>query len=355
MSDDADKPDELPEENPDQQQDGFDSDDFDDFDDDDSGDLLSKEEIDTLLTGVDGGKVDTEEPVSDGEAVPFDFAQQEKIVRGRMPTLEMLNERFARFFRSSLSDMLQRNCGVSPNSIDVMKYSEYAADLYIPSSLNWVDFAPLSGRGLLTLDATLVFKLVDLFFGGSGQGSKIANRDFTMTEQRIVNRVLRASFEDIQQAWQSVVKFELSLQGHENNALLTSLMSPSELVVRNRFDVDLDGENGEFDIVLPLSMIEPIKDTLGAGIKTDADMADVHWTEVLQRELMYANVDIKCKVVDRQISLRDILDLQEGDVIPVDMPDQVKVLANDRLVYLAKLGVSGDRMALRIEDKVFEG
>ncbi len=315
-------------------------------------DLLSKEEIDTLLTGVDDGDVEIERSVNDGVAVPFDFKQQDQIVRGRMPTLEMLNERFARFFRTTLSDMLQRNCGVSANTIEVQKYAEYAGDLYVPASLNWVEFAPLYGRGLITLDATLVFKLVDLFFGGNGQNVKVETREFTMTEQRIVNRVINGSFADIKQAWQSVVDFALQLKSHESNPLLTNMMAPSESVIVSRFEVDLDGDAGQFHIVLPISMVEPIKDTLGAGLKTDVDSSDDQWGDELRRELMHASIDLNCKVVERQISLRDILDLEEGDVIPVDLPEYVSVLANDRLIYSAKLGVSGDRMALEIHQRV---
>lgn len=314
--------------------------------------LLSKEEIDTLLTGVDDGDVEIERSVNDGVAVPFDFKKQDQIVRGRMPTLEMLNERFARFFRATLAEMLQRNCGVTANSIEVQKYSEYAGDLYVPASLNWVEFAPLYGRGLITLDATLVFKLVDLFFGGNGQNVKVETREFTMTEQRIVNRVINGSFVDIKQAWQSVVDFALQLKSHESNPLLTNMMAPSESVIVSRFEVDLDGEAGQFHIVLPISMVEPIKDTLGAGLKTDVDSSDEQWGDDLRRELMYASIDLNCKVVERQISLRDILDLEEGDVIPVDLPEHVSVLANDRLIYSAKLGVSGDRMALEIHQQV---
>lgn len=321
-------------------------------DNDNSKELLSKEEIDTLLTGVDDGEVDTQVTVSDGEAQPFDFAQQERIVRGRMPTLEMLNERFARFFRSSLSDMLQRSCGVQPAGMEVLKYAEYAGNLYVPASLNWIELAPLYGKALLTLDATLVFKLVDLFFGGSGQTVKIENRDFTLTEQRIINRVISASFLDIKQAWQSVIEFRTELVGHESNPLLTNVLSPSEAVICSKFEVDLDGESGEFHIVLPLTMIEPIKDTLGAGIKTDVDMSDDRWSEVLQRELMYADVELSCKVAERQVSLRDILDLQEGDVIPIDLPDQVKVLASKSPLFSGKLGVSSDRIAVQVQEKL---
>ncbi len=313
--------------------------------------LLSKEEVDTLLTGVDDGDIDTEKSVKDGDPIPFDFTQQEKIVRGRMPTLEMLNERFARFFRGSVSEMLQRGCDVSPSGIAVLKYAEYASELYLPASLSWVDFSPLPGRGLITLNAGLVFKLVDLFFGGSGHVNKIENRDFTMTEQRIVSRLITAAFADIQQAWQSVVAFQPAIRSHESNPLLTNMLSPNETVICSKFDLDLDGESGQFHIVMPLAMVEPIKDTLGAGIKTDVDYADEHWSENLQRELMYAEVDITCKVAERKISLRDILDLDEGDVIPVDMPETVRVFANQRLVYHAKLGVSGDRMALEIHDQ----
>ena len=318
------------------------------------GEVLSQDEIDTLLTGVDEGEVETDTEVMDGEPRPFDFSDQDKIVRGQLPTLEMINERFSRFYRNTLKSLLQRNTSVTPSGIRVEKYADYAASLNIPSSMNWVDFSPLNGKGIILLDATLVFKYVDMFFGGSGKVSSLSNREFTLTEQRVCNRVIEAGFDDIALAWQSVVQFDLKLAGHESNPLLTNNISPTEVVITSTFEIDLDGETGEMHIVMPLSMIEPIKEALDAGIQSDVDKTDDRWTNVLTQELMHAPVSLDCKVVEKQIALRDILDLQEGDVISVDLPETVTIMANRLPVYKAKLGVSGDRLAVQIVDRTSE-
>ncbi len=333
---DAEKPEDQAEEKPEEQ----------------SEELLSQEEIDTLLSGVDEGEVDTDCTVVDGEAVAFDFTNQDRIVRGRMPTLEMVNERFARFFRPSLLGLMQRGADVTPQGIKVQKYSEYATSLPLPASLSWIELKPLQGAGLLMLDANLVFTLVDNFFGGNGGNIKIENRDFTATESRVIARVINACFDNLKEAWQAVVEVQPTLLCNENNPTLSNIVSPDEAIVVSTFQIDFDGGSGEFHIALPVSMLEPIKETLDAGIQSDTTHKDERWTEVLKDELLYASVAINCSVVEQDIALRDIIDLREGDVIPIDMPETVKVLANGTPVLQAKLGVSCDKLALQIIDRV---
>ena len=314
--------------------------------------LLSQEEIDTLLSGVDEGDVATESSVVDGEAVAFDFTRQDRIVRGRMPTLEMVNERFARFFRPSLLGLMQRGAEVTPQGIRVEKYSDYAASLPMPASLSWIELKPLHGAGLLMLDATLVFTLVDNFFGGNGGTVKIENRNFTATEMRVVSRVINACFDNLREAWQAVVDVQPTLLGSEDNPTLSNVVSPDDSMVVSTFQVDLEGGSGEFHIALPVSMLEPIKETLDSGIQSDTTHKDDRWTQVLKDELLYASVAINCSVVEKEIALRDIIDLQEGDVIPIDMPETVRVLANGTPVLNATLGVSGEKLALQVVDRI---
>lgn len=314
--------------------------------------LLSQEEIDTLLSGVDEGEVVTECSVVDGEAVAFDFTRQNRIVRGRMPTLEMVNERFARFFRPSLLALMQRDAEVTPQGIKVEKYSDYAASIPMPASLSWIELKPLRGAGLLVLDATLVFTLVDNFFGGNGGSVKIENRNFTATEMRVIGRVINACFDNLREAWQAVVDVQPALLGSEDNPTLSNVVSPDDAIVVSTFQIDLDGGSGEFHIALPVSMLEPIKETLDSGIQSDTTHKDERWTEVLKDELLYASVAINCCVVEKEIALRDIIDLQEGDVIPIDKPEIVRVLANGTPVLNATLGVSGDKLALQIVDRI---
>jgi flagellar motor switch protein FliM len=159
-------------------------------------DLLSQDEIDALLHGVDDVEEDeVEEVINDGSAMEYDFSSQDRIVRGRMPTLEIVNERFARHMRVSLFNMMRRSAEVSINGIQMIKFGEYIHTLFVPTSLNMVRFRPLKGTGLITMEARLVFIMVDNFFGGDGRyHAKIEGREFTPTERRIIQMLLKLIF-----------------------------------------------------------------------------------------------------------------------------------------------------------------
>jgi flagellar motor switch protein FliM len=139
-------------------------------------DLLSQDEIDALLHGVDDGLVETETDADPASVKSYDLTSQDRIVRGRMPTLEMINERFARYTRISMFNLLRRSADVAVGGVQVMKFGEYVHSLYVPTSLNLVKMKPLRGTSLFILDAKLVFKLVDNFFGGDGRHAKIEGR-----------------------------------------------------------------------------------------------------------------------------------------------------------------------------------
>ncbi|WP_019530396.1 flagellar motor switch protein FliM [Dasania marina] len=315
-------------------------------------DLLSQEEIDALLHGVDGGDVETEEEVDFDEARSYDLTSQDRIVRGRMPTLEMVNERFARYTRISLFNLLRRTADVAVGGIQIQKFGEYVHTLYVPTSLNMVKLRPLRGTGLIIFDAKLVFKLVDNFFGGDGRHAKIEGREFTPTELRVVEMVLRDAFVDLQEAWKAVFPVQFEFVNAEVNPSMANIVSPSEVVVVSTFHVELDGGGGDMHITLPYSMIEPIRETLDAGLQTDVDDVDDRWVNSLREDVMGAAVTLNGTIAKKTVSLRDILDLQEGDVIPVDIPDKMILFANDVPVFNTKLGVSKGNMALQIIDKV---
>lgn len=315
-------------------------------------DLLSQDEIDALLHGVDEGNVDLESDVEDGSAQSYDLTSQDRIVRGRMPTLEMINERFARYTRISLFNLLRRPADVAVGGIHVQKFGEYVHTLYVPSSLNMIKLRPLRGTGLFVLDAKLVFKLVDNFFGGDGRYTKIEGREFTPTELRVVEMVLQKAFDDLREAWKAVLPIDFEFVNAEVNPSMANIVSPSEVVVVSSFHIELDGGGGDIHITLPYSMIEPIRETLDAGLQTDVDDIDDRWANSLREDMMNATINLDCTLVEKEITLRDILELQEGDVVPIDMPDKLMVSANGIPVLDVKLGRSKGHMALQVLDKV---
>lgn len=311
-------------------------------------DLLSQEEIDALLHGVDDGAVDIEPDYAPGEARAYDLTSQDRIVRGRMPTLEMINERFARYTRISLFNLLRRSADVAVGGIQIQKFGEYVHTLYVPTSLNMVKLRPLRGTGLIILDAKLVFKLVDNFFGGDGRHAKIEGREFTPTEQRVVEMVLQQAFKDLQEAWKTIMPIEFEFVNSEVNPAMANIVSPSEVVVVSTFHVELDGGGGDMHITLPYAMIEPIRETLDAGMQSDVDDVDERWVRSLREDIMDATVVMNGTVVEHTVTLRDIIDLEPGDVVPVDMPDSVVLTANGVPILHARLGRSRGNLALQI-------
>ncbi|MEQ5834354.1 flagellar motor switch protein FliM [Marinobacter sp. NFXS9] len=311
-------------------------------------DLLSQDEIDALLHGVDDGDVDTYDDVDDTGVKNYDLASQDRIVRGRMPTLEMINERFARYTRISLFNMLRRNADVSTGGVQIMKFGEYIHTLYVPTSLNLVKMRPLRGTALFILDAKLVFKLVDNFFGGEGRHAKIEGREFTPTETRIVQMMLDQVFKDMREAWNAVLKMDFEYLSSEVNPAMANIVSPSEVVVISTFHIELDGGGGELHMALPYSMIEPIRDVLDAGVQSDIDEVDERWVNALQEDIKAVNVPVNATVCRRRMSLREIAKLKAGDVIPVELEDELTVTANGIPIYQAQMGTRDGNLALRV-------
>ena len=316
--------------------------------------LLSQDEIDALLHGVDDGGIETENDLElqDGVAREFDFASHDRIVRGRMPTLEMINERFARSFRVTLFNMLRRTAEISVSGVQMLKFSEYIHSMFVPTSLNLVKIKPLRGSALCVFDPKLVFILVDNFYGGIGRHAKIEGRDFSATEQRVISMVLDDAFKDLENAWKPVMPVTFNFMNMEVNPQFANIVSPTEVVVVSTFHVELDGGGGDFQVTMPYSMIEPIRDLLDAGIASDVADKDERWSISLREEIKAATVHMSCNLTEIEMQISDILKLKEGDIIPIDMPDLITLRAENIPVLRGKLGESRGNKAIRIVETV---
>lgn len=318
-------------------------------------DLLSQDEIDALLHGVNGGDVETEtdEEIPEGEVRGYDFASQDRIVRGRMPTLEMINERFARYFRISLFNMLRRAGEISVSGVQMLKFAEYVHSLFVPTSLNLVRIKPLRGTALFVLEPKLVFALVDNFFGGGGRfHTKIEGREFTPTELRVIQLVLDLAFGDLIQAWKPVMELEFDYQSSEVNPHFANIVSPTEVVVVNTFRIELDGGGGDLHVTMPYSMLEPIRELLDAGVQSDRSDRDERWARSIREEMKEARVEMKSMLVETSLSLREVNDLQAGDIIPIDLSDLVTLEAEETPVFRGRFGVFNGSRAIKLVNKI---
>ena len=317
-------------------------------------DLLSQDEIDALLHGVSSSDIDTDvDEFSDGEARSYDFTTQDRIVRGRMPTLEMINERYARLFRISIFNLLRRSAEISVGGVQMLKFSEYVHSLFVPTSLNMVKIAPLRGTALFVFDPKLVFTVVDNYFGGDGRfHAKIEGREFTPTELRVVDMLIEQVFIDLKEAWSPVMKLDFEKMNSEVNPQFANIVSPSEVVVVNTFHVEIEGGGGDFHITMPYAMLEPIREMLGAGVQSDRDDMDDRWLHSLREEVKSSDVDLSCTLAETKLNLRDIVDMKPGDIIPFDIPDLVTLCAEKVPVFRGKYGVSRGSMAVKIKEPI---
>ncbi|TXR53411.1 flagellar motor switch protein FliM [Reinekea thalattae] len=312
-------------------------------------DLLSQDEIDALLHGIDDGAVEEDDGAGAEGVKSYDLTTEDRIVRGRMPTLEMINERFARYTRISMFNFLRRSADVATGGIQILKFGEYVHTLYVPTSLNLVKVRPLRGTALFIMDAKLVFKLVDNFFGGDGRHAKIEGREFTPTEIRVVQMVLSQVFVDMKEAWAPVLDIEFEYVSSEVNPAMANIVSPSEVCVVSTFHIELDGGGGDLHMTLPYSMIEPVREVLDAGMQSDVDEVDERWIDSLRTDILDATVPTNAVVAKRRIKLRDLVNLQAGDIIPIEIPNKITLTANTTPIFETKLGQCGEHLALKVE------
>jgi flagellar motor switch protein FliM len=310
-------------------------------------DVLNQDEIDALLHGVDKGTVSTEaDAPAPGEVRPFDFANQVRIVRGRMPTLEMINDRFARQFRTSLFAMLRRQPEITVMPIQMLKFVDYVQSLAVPTNLNMVKFLPLRGTGLIVLDPKLVFAAVDNFFGGVGRFAKIEGREFTATENRIIHMVLKHVFGDLKEAWSHVARLDIEYLSSEVNPHF------AKVVVVSTFRIELDGGGGDIHVTMPYAMIEPMRELLHAGIASDRVEHDERWGQALREEMEDAEVELSTVLGRGKITMQQLMSLQPGDILPCDFSGQATVMAEDVPVFRGTFGVSHGQQAVQIDERV---
>lgn len=316
-------------------------------------DILSQDEISALLQGVDNGKLVTEPPPVPGTARQYDFASQERIVRGRLPTLEMINERFARLFRIGLFNMLRRSPEFSVVGIEMMKFSDYIHGLQVPTSLNLLRIKPLRGTALMVFEPRLVFTVVENFFGGSGRfRTKIEGREFTPTELRVVQLMMKQAFTDLTESWSGVMPLEFEAIGHEMNPHFANIVSPSEVVVVSKFHVALEGGEGDLHITFPYSMIEPIRELLDAGVQSDRVEKDERWVATLREQIKDATVEASCELTRLDITLGQLMRLKSGDVIPFAMPRTIELAVENVPLFFGSFGTHAGNNAVRIHDAI---
>ena len=314
-------------------------------------DFLSQDEVDSLLRGVTGEAPAVEPDKEDKtQARPYNVASNERIVRGRMPTMEVINERFARMLRVSIFNLVRRTAEISVGQVRVVKFIDFIRNLVLPTNMNLVQAKPLRGNALIIFDPSLVFLVVDTMFGGDGRfHTRVEGREFTQTEHRIIQNILAAVFEAYTKAWEPVYPLEFEFVRSEMNPQFANIATPNELVVVSSFEIGFNDVVGEINICLPYSMIQPIRELLFSAMQGDHLSADKNWNTLMSRQIKQAEVELIAILGEANLTVADLIKVRVGDIIPLQVEQSITATVNEVPVMECKYGIFNKQYAIMVE------
>jgi flagellar motor switch protein FliM len=312
--------------------------------------FLSQDEIDALLEGVTGEsqKLAKEEFNSDGVRT-YDLSSQERIVRGRMPTMEVINERFARNLRVGLFNFIRRSPEISVGTVQVQKYSMFLRELVVPTNFNIMAVRPLRGSGLIVCEPTLLFGVIDSLFGGNGKfHTRIEGRDFSPTEQRVINRMVEVVSEEYKKAWKGVYPLELAYQRSEMQPQFANIATPSEIIVSTSFSLEIGDLTGSLHICIPYSTLEPIRDLLYSTSQGDSMEVDRRWIKLLSHEIQAANVELVAELASTHATVEQLLAMKVGDFIELERDRVIQTKIDGVPILDCEYGTHNGKYALKV-------
>jgi flagellar motor switch protein FliM len=313
--------------------------------------FLSQEEVDALLEGVTGESQKlTEEVHESGEVRAYNISSQERIVRGRMPTMEIVNERFARNLRVGLFNFIRRSPEISVGPVTVQRYSAFLRELAVPTNFNIVAIRPLRGSGLIVCEPALVFGVIDTLYGGIGKfQARIEGRDFSATEQRVINRLVDVITEEYKKAWKGIYPLELEYQRSEMQPQFANIATPSEIVISTSFQLEIGEITGAVHFCMPYASLEPIRDVLYSSTQGDSIEVDRRWVNVLTQEIQAAEITLVAELARADATIEQLLAMKVGDFIELDRQPRIQVTVDSVPVFECQYGTHNAKYAVRIE------
>jgi flagellar motor switch protein FliM len=314
--------------------------------------ILSQDEVDALLQGITGESQKLEEEVvQEGGIREYNLASQERIVRGRMPTMEIINERFARNIRVGLFNFIRKSPEVAIGGIKVQKYSHFLREIVVPTNFNIMQVKPLRGSGLIVCDPTLVFAVIDALYGGLGKfHARIEGRDFSPTEQRVIFRLVEVICAEYQKAWKGIYPLELEYVRSEMQPQFATVATPSEIVVASSFTLEVGETTGTIYFCIPYSTLEPIRDVLYSTTQGDSTEPDRRWVNLLKTQIQAAQVDMVAELGTAPATIEQLLAFQPGDFIELDLEPLIKAKVDGVPVFDCHYGTSNNRYAIKIHE-----
>lgn len=313
--------------------------------------FLSQEEVDALLEGVTGESQKlVEEVAQSGEVRPYNISSQERIVRGRMPTMEIVNERFARNLRLGLFNFIRRSPEISVGPVTVQRYSAFLRELAVPTNFNIVALRPLRGNGLVVCEPALVFGVIESLYGGIGKfQTRIEGRDFSATEQRVINRMVDVITSEYKKAWTGIYPLQLDYQRSEMQPQFANIATPSEIVVSTSFQLEIGEITGAIHICMPYATLEPIRDVLYSSTQGDSIEVDRRWVNVLTQEIQAAPVVLVAELAHAEATVEQLIAMKPGDFIELDKPTRIQAKVDGVPLFDCQYGTHNAKYALKIE------
>lgn len=316
--------------------------------------ILSQDEVDALLQGITGESQTTsadDAPAADKSGVrEYDIANQERIVRGRMPTMDAINERFARNLRHTLFELLRKTPEISIAGTKVQKYSAFLREIVVPSNFNIVTIKPLRGTSLVVADPTLVFAMIDSLFGGAGKyQTRIEGRDFSATEQRVIERMVEAVLAAFKKAWDGIYPIDPEYQRSEMQPQFANIAANSEVVVTSSFSVEIGDSNGSLHVCMPYASLEPIRDVLHGNLVSDSNEPDRRWLKLMKDQLQSAEVELVAELAEAPATIEQLLAYKPGDFIELDLSPIVSAKVSGVPVFACHYGTSNGKYALKVD------
>jgi len=332
---------------------------------------LTQDEVDALLNAVsdeggegdalggagDMGGDDMSMLTGDSEIQPYDLTNQDRVIRGRMPTLDIIYERFIRLFRMSLSNSLRKIASISIISTDLLKFGEFVNTLPIPSCMCIMRFESLRGPALLVFESKLAYALVDSYFGGTDRPyTKIEGKEFTRIELSIMEKVMDLALTDLEEAWTPVHKTDISYVRTEVNPQFVGVVPPSDIIISTTFEIELENASGTIALVIPYSTLEPIKNKLNQSFQTESERGDKVWTAMMEEHIRHANANVIVNLGETTITVGDLVNLNVGDVIPLnqDTDAELDLCVEGVAKFKCHFGVSRGNRAIQITKPLTE-
>ena len=320
--------------------------------------VLSQGEVDALLRGVGDGEVETETdevPEEESGVVPYDLTSQEKIIRGRLPTLDIINQMFSRLFRNTFSMLMRKSVEVSTVSTDTIKFGDFLRSLAVPSSLHIFRMEPLRGHGLMVVESKLVFAVVDTFFGGSGtKEAKITGRDFSSIEIRMTKSVVLSALDDLEKAWRPVHAVTTNFVRSEVNPQFAAIVPPTDIVLVILFEIEMESISGTLTICLPYAAIEPVIPKLKAQFQSEEMEVDQVWIRRLRTELLATEVELVAELGTSTITPQDLMKFKVGDTLMLgnDVTDPLNLKVEQIPKFKGFPGVSRGNKAVQLTETI---